>query len=840
MIFRATLKSMAYKPARLVGTFATFAITLACMLALISLLVATTSNPGPPVLFAGSDLIVRVDRLGEYDEETISSITSIDVRVTDEQLSGIRAIPGVANAEGISLQTAALTNSNGEQFSGEVVQNVAIDSSVMSLSSGSWPTAENEISIHESVATSLNLQPGDSATIAVRGEIQQVTITGLFSGPDSLSEIMVAPGLSTTADGSQFVMIQLDEAADPVQVRDQISQISSDFPLQSFEGKDIAKVDPTSAAADVEEFGALLGVMAGFMGFVSIFVLLSTIGFSIQQRRPQIAIERALGFEPNHIRTAVILEGLIVSVAGSIAGLVLAIPIVEIAASLARSREMVPPPFDPGVDMLVASILIPSMILALILVSWWAARATRKIAPIAAMREARAPSRNVGIWRWVFGIILVGTSLTAIALSAAVPSLLAMMFSLFVIVFVVWGLSLIGPPLVSLFMKLTGPISRFGSPVIGDVAQKNSHRMSARVSSASTPIMLGTGFLIMMFFFNATMEQGTVQVSEGRDGGDIYVVGNASSVPADTADRIGALDGVAVVSPVSELNLVNVPEGEEDIAMELPGIAVDADSFLSTTNLEISSGSLDDWGPGSIIVSDMIVFDTSLSAGKSSEIVMPDGSVRSFHVAAVADNLDGLGDVIYHTSDVESFLEPGDSSRFVVQLEDGADVDAVLATINSLASEGYPVQAVSREDYLASIEQSVSSGAWATYLIIGSSAALGMVASINTLFMSTLERSREFAVMRLVGATHAQVRGIAIREGSLVGLYGVGVGIALALLSAMSVSMAMTGDISAIRAPMLPVILAAIVAFAVCVASMYLPVSMALRKNPMEEAGIKE
>lgn len=121
------------------------------------------------------------------------------------------------------------------------------------------------------------------------------------------------------------------------------------------------------------------------------------------------------------------------------------------------------------------------------------------------------------------------------------------------------------------------------------------------------------------------------------------------------------------------------------------------------------------------------------------------------------------------------------------------------------------------------------------YLAMGLILAFTAIAVVNTLAMSVSERIKEFAMLRLAGATRRQVlRMLRIEALSILLIAGVlGTGIALAVLTAFSIGM--TGS----AAPtVMPVVYATVVgaaALLVLVASA-LPGRVALKARPVEVA----
>lgn len=838
MILRATLKQLWHQPVRAVGTFVAISITIACMVAMISILVATSQDFGPAYLLAPADAVVRVGSSQQYGFSADFPPASINLRISDEQLVSIADATGVDTATGFSTAPASLQIAAGDQMPVSVFYATSWNDGYLDLTAGSWPSGDDEIVLPQSLATTSEVTPGDEVLVSTSSGVRPVRISGLFADGDHLDDVVVMDESATTEPGYQFVGITMQSGAEISQIRDQIESVSGKHPLELISGKDITKVDPTSDAYDVNDFGALMGVMAGFMGMVAVFVILNTTNFAIQQRQSQIAIERAIGYTPRQVRISVAIEGLLIAIAGSVMGLILAPIVLRVLMGITSWRGFAPDSFTVSINGTVAGIVVPAMILAVVVVSWWSSRSTLKIPPVAAMREARGGTRKIGFIRWIVGILMSVGVVVMVAISSVIPGVLAMVFSLLLIVVAVIAFSLIGPAIVRGLARIARKL--MAREILGEVALSNTRNMAARVASGATPVILGAGFLIMMFCFNATMNNGAMVLADQREQADLYITSVPGAAPTDTAEKLSAIPGVEVVSPMYALDLSTYSPGSDGEYFDVSGFAVDAAAYQQTNQLHVVDGSLDEWRPGGILMSDQLQFDIGGRPGDSVDLVMPDGSVKSFAIAAIVDNTFGAGDVFFHASDVQQTMSSMAPDRIAIMLASNADVLSVEADIQELADSGYPLQLLPRDDYLSVVDKSLNDGSWATYLIIGSAAALGMIASVNTLAMSTMERSRELMLMRLIGATRQQVLGTAAREGLFVGIMSVGIGTGLAMLSALVVSNALVGGIAAISIPLLPTLILVMLALAICVASVVVPTNIALRRDPIEEIGRKE
>jgi putative ABC transport system permease protein len=112
------------------------------------------------------------------------------------------------------------------------------------------------------------------------------------------------------------------------------------------------------------------------------------------------------------------------------------------------------------------------------------------------------------------------------------------------------------------------------------------------------------------------------------------------------------------------------------------------------------------------------------------------------------------------------------------------------------------------------------------------------ISVLTTLIMIALRRSRELALLRLVGASPRQVRSMARWEAAIIIVIGLGVGLAIAATALLPLSHALNGGLPYVPARPLAAILG-ITAFVALVA-LTLPTRRALRTPPIAAIGIRE
>lgn len=130
-------------------------------------------------------------------------------------------------------------------------------------------------------------------------------------------------------------------------------------------------------------------------------------------------------------------------------------------------------------------------------------------------------------------------------------------------------------------------------------------------------------------------------------------------------------------------------------------------------------------------------------------------------------------------------LAPGATSFLLLNLEQGADIEAVEATLRRRLQD---VEIVSAETIKEKdIELLVEIFAIPLRLMVGIAFAVGTAILGMVIYTATVERKKEYGVLKAVGAKNIQLYWLVTQQGLVTGLLGVILGIGLAWLAAQGI-----------------------------------------------------
>ena len=243
---------------------------------------------------------------------------------------------------------------------------------MLSLVSGQYPTAADDIAVTSGVATDFTLSTGSSWTVAGR----TWKVTGIVQNPQSLMDefALVIPGQVTTPDN---VTVLFDAPGQPA------SAIQSKTGLNITTAQTVANtntINPETISIVAAVLGMLLIALVGIGGFTVL----------AQRRLRAIGMLAAQGATQRHIRLVVRANGAATGVAGAVAGLVLGFLVwLAYRPQAEQSAHHV-----MGAFQLPWTVIGISMALAVIATYFAASRPAKAIAktPIVAALAGRPPA----------------------------------------------------------------------------------------------------------------------------------------------------------------------------------------------------------------------------------------------------------------------------------------------------------------------------------------------------------------------------------------------------------------------------------------------------------------
>ncbi|MEV4108767.1 ABC transporter permease [Nonomuraea sp. NPDC049695] len=763
------LRTLRHRKAGFAGAFVALlcaaALVTACGMLLETGLrgeVAPERYAGAPVIVAGDQYVRQLKESGKEKAKLLSERRWIPASLAEQ----IRRVPGVTKAvTEVTFPYAGFTAHGWESAA----------LTPFTLAKGRAPRAANEVVVdarhsgrtvpgYRVVGVTAQALPGQDTLFFATGEARRL------AGRDGLvTAIGVWPALHVTVQGAL-----------------------------TYTGDERGAVEFPEAEGARVKLVSLGGALGGTSLLVAILVVVGTFALSMQQRRREIALLRAVGALPRQARKLIGDEALIVSVAagvlGSGGGILLGFWL--------RDRFVELSAIPPNLRLVVSPFPAIVAVLTTLAAAWVAARVsarrTTRIRPVEALGETALPAGSLAPVRLIAGLLalaggvavtIVLSNLSTEAASTPVTMLTALLWTI--------AVALLGPAIARAVTAL--PLRAPG--VAGYLARKSLRAGTGRLASVITPLTLMTAMTCTILFVQTTMghaAQGEVTAGVKAD----HVLAPGASVAA-----VRRTPGVRAVTEVLHTSVRIDLEKYEAQAVTLDGLE-------QTMDLGVVAGSLDGLSDTSAAISRTAASRLDVGVGDQVSLVLGDGTPAEVRIAAIYSRGLGFGDLTL--------------SRGLV----AGHVDDVRGTL-LVAGGALPAGAV--------LAQASGGGADAAvaYVAMGLIIAFCAIAVVNTLAMSTLARSRELALLRIVGTTRRQAARM-LRAETLTALaVAVVVGTAISLVTLAAFSMGMTGSALPYVPPLAYLAVVAAVA-GLALAATAIPARFALRPRPADALGARE
>jgi putative ABC transport system permease protein len=588
--------------------------------------------------------------------------------------------------------------------------------------------------------------------------------------------------------------------------------------------------------------GFLIALSASFGGTalaVVVFVVSSTLGLGIHQRRRELAMLRAIAATPRQVHRMIGGETLLVGLAAAVPGALLGYPVAGLLRDAFAAAGALPPDLALSRNPLPAAASVLLCVLAARLAGYVSARRVARIRPVEALGESRVDPPEPGRGRLVTGTALVtlGTA-GSLALPLAVPGEAALAAAGGSVLVLMTGTALLGPRLVRATARLLGPLLG-RSRVSGFLAAANSSANARRLSGAVVPLALGTAMALLQLTMAATTRQEAADQTASGVVAHHVITGDRTGLSPGVAAEAARLPGVATATPVARTQVLITFREFGSVQTDSFGAqGIEPRGLHRTLDLDVREGSLGGLRGDTVALSRMAAGTTGLGVGDTASISLGDGTPKRLKVVAVYGNGLGFGDVTLPHRLVSAHTTTGLDTAVLVAADPAAR-DRAAAGLAALAGARPALLVQDADSFTANQEGEHTRQSWVNLIANALLLLYILIAVVNTLVMATTARVREFAMLRLIGTTGRQTRRMAAMESAVVILTAVAAGVLIALPPVTGVALALTGTpVPAVE----PLVWAAVLGSVAVLARLAtaVPVRLALRTRPVDAISLGE
>jgi putative ABC transport system permease protein len=532
------------------------------------------------------------------------------------------------------------------------------------------------------------------------------------------------------------------------------------------------------------------------LGYISLvvgaFLIYNTIAVSVVRRRAEIGTLRAVGASRGTVFGLFLMEALILGAAGSVAGVflgrVLAAGVVGLIAQTVNALYISSRPTP--VELTAGEAwtgLLTGMTVALVS-AWKPSREAIEVPPTEAMSRGAHEHRAVLRWRrslaWaaifaaVAGAMALAPAWNGYPVGGYISALLA-----------IAAMAFASPAVVLAVDRITRGITRrrAESLLAGRSLTASLARTSVVVSALATAIAMMASVGIMVASFRETVALWLdVQLRA-----DLYVraavrsgAGEYPPMDAHVPALVAAIPGVAAVDDFRAAEIhysgerATLGAGNMDIVRRFGRLR-----FLSGEDRDAILRSLT--GHHRAVVSEPFALKHKIHAGDRLRVPVGVQMVELTVAGIYYDYSSSQGYVIVDRSTMLKYLPDLPVTNAAVYLAPGTDAESVRREIQ-LQAATYGV-AVARNSELRRASIEIFDRTFAiTWALEAVAILVAMLGAANSLLALVLDRRRELGLVRFLGGSGRQVRGMILTEAAFLGLLaailGVVLGLALSLL----------------------------------------------------------
>lgn len=773
----------------LVGVFVA-ALTATMLATGLGVLIESGSRGGvDPERYTAADVIVGGNQTFETPEDTTYSLPE-RVPLPADALATIRTLP---DATRVATDITVPMTWGESPIEAHGWSSAAL--TPYQVIHGHAPRAANDVVVDSNLATHTEL--GATVTLAHGGingdyRVAGVAAADVGSQPDRAEHVFLtdaaASALAPRGGTAEVVGVFAREGVSPSELA---SEIRAEAPgAVTYTGYDRGAAEFLDAGSARGTLVAIGSSFAGTAILIALFVIAGTLSLSIQRRRRDFALMRAIGATPLQIHRLIAQEVLLVAGAGALVGV---IPGFFLAIAMRfgfAQAGVIPQDFALTFGPLPALIAVVVMVAASQLAAAVAARRPARINPIEALREASTTPSRLGRGRTITGVILGVIGVAASAIPLFVPGTIAVAGPAAAALLLIISVGLLGPRLVRAALTVFGgPLRHVKSPATF-LAAANARSNSRRLAAAIIPLALGIGLgLVQVGTQSIVAAEATTQSHAGVTA-DLMVTGGASGLSADAVASIARTSGVAAANPVALSQMIySFVQLGDPTSDQYAVQGIDPTATASTLDLGVVAGTLEALtGEHTVALSSDAALAAGVGVGDSVSGHLGDGTENTSTVVAIYTRGLGFGDVTMTNPALLAHTTTGLSSYVLVGTQQGQQAQVRKA----LDAEGFTV--TNRDQLRAAGDSAREANSLVNLIALAVILGYIAIAVVNTLVLATGERRREFALMQLIGSTRRQVRRMMRTESVMVVVLAAALGVLIAGPPLIGISFGISGQ----------------------------------------------
>jgi putative ABC transport system permease protein len=334
------------------------------------------------------------------------------------------------------------------------------------------------------------------------------------------------------------------------------------------------------------------------------------------------------------------------------------------------------------------------------------------------------------------------------------------------------------PRVIQLLHAILSPIFTRIFGLDARLANDNLPRDIGRTAATTTALMAGAALTVGFSAFNVSFISSLNEWSEQSVPGDLFVTSGAGisglssrNIPMEP-DLGYELDKLPEVEVVQRLRLADYDYKGFPVKLISSEWKI-AEHYSQRTYLEGGEEDSRKMQDGKVTVSENFAHRFNVHRGDVIQLSGKDGAIPFEVSAVIIDYSSDIGTIRFDRAIYQKFWDDNRVDTFEVHLHPGNDVEAVRRTINERFGAKYDLFVLTNKEFrgeMLDAADSIFTIMRVLEFVLLVVAALGI---LNSLLANVLDRIREIGVLRALGMLRGQVARMIVMEAMLIGLVGI-------------------------------------------------------------------
>lgn len=640
----------------------------------------------------------------------------------------------------------------------------------------------DSIILPESFAAQYRLELGDKLSLKVLDRRVEFVVRGLLASHGPATAFNGSLGIVDIATAQSALGMTGKLSRVDLMIPDAVSARA--LPLVSKALPPGARVERPSRRNErvgkmLRAFRVNLFALAAVALLVGIFLVYNTVLISILRRRTDVGIVKTVGASPPQIFAAFLLEGAVFGVVGSVLGIALGYALAWGTLDLiGRTINSLYVATAPQEIVLTWGLALFAIVLGTVVSIVSASQPAAEAAAIRPSILIRAGSHQPLTRTRTSRLAIASIACFVVAAAASrLPAIGGIAVAGYVsVVLVVAGFSLLAPLAIRVTAHACSGLFERTAGLTGKLAAASLPRSLRRVSVACAALSIAIGMMVavamMVGSFRETVRIWVAQTvrsdlwlrpAHGLSNAPVAVFSDAISEDLRKIDFIKAFDRFRGKDMVYRDSIVSVGSGDFRASIDNAALPM-----VKPRSAAKAMG--DAIARNGVLVSESFSLKFRKEPGDTVQLPTATGVV-SFPITGVyRDYSNDRGVIVMDRAVWERVFKDTSINTVAIFLKKGVDPDAARAELERRLGKKYGAFGFTNATIRGEVMKIFDQTFLITYALLAVALIVAVLGIVNTLSAFILERSREIALLRVLGMTQQQIRAMIVLESSLLGI----------------------------------------------------------------------